>query len=486
MTAKMRWRRRTTTPPPPPTLAFANITESEVLDTSARVSWDVTPGAQGEIRYGTTSGGPYTETTERELGYLTFHSQDIPGLTGGTTYYYVIWGMSAAGVEGTSAEGSFETTGAPVVISASFYGPGIAGDTLANTRTGSAVTACFFRFKAEQSSPLLSFIWYYLAADSPSYGSGTGGTIRVELKAVDGNGFPTGSALATQNLPAQAAGDADRVTSFSSPYTTTAGIIYALVITNTDANPSANNFSTDCWTDHTSGLPGGPDFDATHYSPRFLKTDFGHGYLQGSTWQEREHYLPVLSIAYANGQHQGMSYGEASYNPTTQVGRIEGGSYMVRERFVVTGGSRTVTGVGIRLLRLSSSGTGALTITLRNSSDVVLATATIAAASIATGSAPNGQQDSIGLGYNQRWVAANFGSPVTMLNGQEYRLRFSCPAGTTYYAWVMRRLTTSGYAYATVTAFTDGYAEKTTDGTNWSGLGRVAGYNDLQFYLPDA
>jgi hypothetical protein len=92
---------------------ISDITETETSATSHSISWFVSPPAQGEVRYGTTMGGPYPSVTNRETGYLGFHAQNIIGLTPGTTYYYVIWSRTSAGAESISSEGSFAVSAAP-------------------------------------------------------------------------------------------------------------------------------------------------------------------------------------------------------------------------------------------------------------------------------------------------------------------------------------------------------------------------------------
>jgi hypothetical protein len=91
---------------------ISDITETETSATSHSISWFVSPVSQGEVRYGTTMGGPYPFVTNRETSLLGFHAQNIIGLTPGTTYYYVIWARSEAGVETLSSEGSFDVDAA--------------------------------------------------------------------------------------------------------------------------------------------------------------------------------------------------------------------------------------------------------------------------------------------------------------------------------------------------------------------------------------
>lgn len=460
--------------------AISGVTAYDVTDSGATITWDLSEPGTGYVEYGTTTAYGSETTHETSYTYST-HIQTIEGLTPGTTYHYRVRSSAPSGdpVETISPDHTFETA----ALLAGFYGPGIFGDTLANTVCGhnsvSDTISQFMRFRAEQSSALNSFRFYFLSADvGGTYGAGTGGTWKVELFADDetADHFPTGSALATQTLAATTISVEDKVVTFSSPYTVTAGTIYHIVITNTDANAEANYFSPDYW----YAFESGSEYSADRYSPKYPISDYGHGMKLISTgaWVERPRYLPVLDITYANGEHQGMSYGENSHD-AGEVGEISGTTKMVRERFTVSGGDKVVSGVVVRLLR--SAGTGDLTITLRDSSDVLIDTATVTYSDIPLANAFNAAgPDADEFGYNQRAVSASFSTPQTLSDATEYRLRLSCAAGTTYWTWVSRRLA-DFYGYVAATAFEDGYAEKTTDGSTWTELGRVAGENDLQF-----
>jgi hypothetical protein len=249
--------------------------------------------------------------------------------------------------------------------SGDIYGPGIGGDGLANTCLGGPyrTDVQYNRFRAEQSSALTSFTMYYLGS-AVGYAGGTGGTWKAEIFADDGtaNHLPTGSALATQRFAALAANVAGRTLTFSSPATLVAGRIYHLVYTNTDAAPATNYFSSNHW--YYAHTPTGTADG--RLNPRFPATDWEHAFKVGSTWYKRAGYAPVLDLGYANGMHQGQSYGEASYG-AGEEGKINGPSNMVRERFTVSGGDKTVTGVGLRLLKIAG-GLDPLTVRLEDAS----------------------------------------------------------------------------------------------------------------------
>lgn len=368
------------------------------------------------------------------------------------------------------------------------YGAGIGGDALANNTVGGPVgaTKWYLRFRAEQSSPLTSVTFSFLSADYPGYGGGTGGMWRLTLHADDGSDdhLPAGLPLASRVVSPSATSDAARTVTFPQPYMTTAGALYHLVFENIDPDPKVNYFSTNNWL-RLSFTEGGP------LNPLFQETDWGSGFLHAGVWVPRKARAPIAQISYANGASQGMSYGEASYKcspdpescvTASLIGRIDHGTHRVRERFTVSGGDRTILGVGVRLLREAET-SGDLVISLRNALDEELASAMIPASEVAVGPAPtfSASPSNDDLGQNARWVTAAFSEMVTLIHGESYSLEISS-AGGTYWAWVMRRLTHE-YGYSPATAFSDGWAEYTTDGVTWLPLGRVPKQCDLQFYL---
>ncbi len=375
---------------------------------------------------------------------------------------------------------------APPVSYNSVYGPGIGGDSLGNTALGGPTSPrkVYIRFRAEQSGPLNMITFPYMGSNYVGYGSGTGGEWKLELFEDDGTGnhFPSGSALATVSVPASSASDNDKQISFPSPYSVSKGTLYHLVFENIDADPDTNFFSVNNWI--RLSPEGG------QHNPKFENDDWGHGYFFSGSWQEREGYTSILDITYGNGKHQGTSYGEASYHcPDGQSGCVNqqlvgeiNGSKMVRQKFTVSGGSKTVSGVGIRLLKVSGTASD-LVLSLRNSADEEIDSVVIPASSVESGPAPSYSLPASfdDVGRKARWVFGTFNQPHLLSSGQTYYIRASSVGGT-YWAWVMRKLSAE-YAYSSVTSFSDGWAEYTTGDSSWSSLGRVNYQNDLQFYL---
>ena len=360
-----------------------------------------------------------------------------------------------------AVEAHFTPPAPPSAPLTAVYGSGIGLDGIGNTSLGgpSHPLKSTMRFRATLSGVLNAFRVYVLGADEPGYGGGTGGTARFSIQTDDPSTHaPTGTVLATVDYsPVSGAG---RRISFGSPPALVAGTLYHLVCENVDASPTVNFFALDYIYRATPQTP---------MQPRFADLDWAHGFFDSGAWTWRQGYTPILDLEYAAG-HQGCGYMEASYG-TGQVGQISGASLMVRETFTVSGGNRSVSQVGLRLVR--QSGSDPLIVTLA-SGGTVLATASIPAASVNVGGSGN-------YGQEGAFTAVPLSVPIVLVNGTTYHLTLSTASGTIYWAFVSRR--GSDYGYDPATYFADGVAEKTTDGSAWASLGRVTGENDLQFYL---
>ncbi|MFS4445211.1 Ig-like domain-containing protein [Maribacter sp. 2307UL18-2] len=93
----------------------SNITVSDIMQDSFKVSWNLNEGSKGRIEYGTSSGN-YTEQTTSEENFLTFHIQTVgnnnaPPLQAGTIYYWRIRTEDNAGNIGYSDEQMTTTVG---------------------------------------------------------------------------------------------------------------------------------------------------------------------------------------------------------------------------------------------------------------------------------------------------------------------------------------------------------------------------------------
>lgn len=473
--------------PPPSYPTFSGSPSSEVLSTtSVRISFSTNEATTAYIEYGTTTA--YGSSTSVD-GSATAHVITITGLTANTLYHYR---ARATNSQANETLGSDQTVTTAAALTLGVYGPAVVGDELNNVQLGTPASGTkanpqSYRFRALYTGNLTSFVFYTIGPGHSGYGAGTGGTWKVELKADDGTGahLPTGAALATQTMPADAtagATTATRTVTFSSPYSVTSGTLYHLVLTNTDADTTSNYFSTDLWHCDTNVMQPGYQAVTTDGNPQ--PVDLGWLGFSSGTWNSSNlggrTFMPIMDLT-IGGNHQGQGYMEASY-ASGEWGVVNGANNKVRMRFTPTS-TIQVNAVNLRTWMLTG-GSDDLTVTLANAGGT-LATATVTNANITKGAAPSASSNAITTGLGRsRWVASAgsevaLSSVVTLTANTEYTLTLSLPAGSTCYVPVQRYY--SGYNSAT--AWRQGVSERTTNGSTWSSLGRVANSNTISFYL---
>jgi hypothetical protein len=352
--------------------------------------------------------------------------------------------------------------------STNVYGSAIGMDSLNNTQIGGRdAQTSSYRFRATTTSALNSIQIYIVGPNHPGYGAGTGGLFEISVQTDDGtsNHAPSGTVLSrTTFVPV----DGLPLITFPSPPPLISGQLYHIVFSNIDASPSANFASLD---------------GVFMYHPTTPRQAFSNDVDWGQplkypngTWQDRNDTIPIMQLNYADGTKAGMGYMEISYAGAGEIGVINGTNNMVRELFTVSGGNRIVSGASIRVQRLS--GSDPLVVALEDNAGNQIDSFNIPAANIPL--APNtGSSNS--LGQAAVFASGLFHQPQTLTNGQTYRLRLSTTSTSTYNLWVIRKGV--DYKYTNNTYFSDGYSQKTTDGSTWSSLGRVANENDLQFYF---
>lgn len=461
-------------PPPAATLAFSNVTEQDVVTTSARVRWNVSPNAQGEVRYGTVSG-TYDFVTTRETGYLGFHSQPLAGLVEGTTYYYVVWGRDASGNEGTSAEGSFDTQGTPTTTPGSpgtYYGIWTPLTGVSNLRMFDEPTIGSFRFRADYTGYVRFVRWSNTTGSGYWSGIGFGASqdpvARISIQADDGTPrhLPTGTILSqVAAFTPPNVDDAGTLSGFSSPYRVTSGELYHVVFENTAGGGSS--YSINCTIDESGST-----------SPRWGvgSLDMGALFYNNGDWEgnyapsQRGGHSPIVELHYADTaggsivHYQGQGF-------VTMDGPVEiSGNRQARERIIVSGGDKVVDAVVLYCENVS--GSNPLTVTLEDSSSAVLRTATFPASDFVQGGT---------LVRNTypypRPVERPFESAYTMTNGSTYYVRLSTPAGTTFMTEDINKGT--GWGYDASVCFADGVRQGTSNGSSWTTYGNT----DLQIML---
>lgn len=354
------------------------------------------------------------------------------------------------------------------------YGAAIANDGLDNWRVGSdyggwGIHGCATIFKAEQSSTITDLMWYLIGVTEDGYAAGTGGKVVIELYAVDGSYLPTGAALASTTEQTAGTNTGYKTSNFASPYSVTAGTYYALVWTNTDADPVTNYYSTDNLLDWNNTPPVNPRFEDDANAWRFIAK---RANVSGGAWVDTTR-TPILDITYGNAEHQGQGYLEVWGLGGSDGTNIADGTNRVRELFTPTS-NLTVSHVGLRLCK-TTGGTSALSVRLEQSDGTEIETVSIAAASIPdySGSIRNGNA----------WIETAFASNRSLTSGQTYHIECSTSAGTTYHFEASAHGTGS---YDAATYFDEGRMQK-YNGSAWSnvlnGSGVASADADLQFYL---
>jgi len=329
-------------------------------------------------------------------------------------------------------------------------------DSLNNTQIGGPKNlSASYRFRAATSSTLSSIRVYVIGPSHSGYGAGTGGTWQITVQPDDGSAThaPSGTVLATTTFQPV---DDFPVISWSSPASLTAGQLYHVVFRNVDANPAANYASLDGVFTYQPTSPR---------QPAFSDVDWGQPVRSGfGAWADESRTVPIMQLNYANGVTAGLGYMENWDSDTATVS----GSAKVRQRFTVSGSSRQITTISVRLKRVI--GTDDLVVRLEQSNGTVVEQGTIPYPSITTGT-------------RQAWATYTFQQTRTLVSGQAYNLVLSTAAGTSYTTWAIRKGV--GYGFSTQTYFGDGSAQKDV-GAGWvpfSPWGSPVDQGDLQFYF---
>lgn len=350
------------------------------------------------------------------------------------------------------------------------YGAGINIDSKDNKRVGaSSNVKLSHRFRASTTSQLNSISWALRGGVNPDgspYSAGTGGTLKISVQTDDGtvNHNPSGTILASLNYtPGNPNGGGTVKQDFPTPATLTAGTLYHIVWENIDPNPTANYISVN------------EVFTFKKYTPRqpmLSDADYAILYNQGSGWVLQPNDTADMDLIYANGKHDGLAYMQPM--PDTDKTGLIGGNNMVREHFTVADANHTVDKAFVRVGK--QSGTGNMTITLKNGS-TVLGSGTVPASSIINSVVGDGA-----AAANGDWVSVNFTSPITLVNGQTYDLVLSAPSGNQF-SMVPIRHTDDFTVALNSWAFREGTGQRSTDnGATWSNLYLYSPVN-TQFYF---
>ena len=91
---------------------ITNVGSSSITTTTATITWDTDEVSDSLVKYGTTSGGPYTEQ-EYNAADVMSHNIGLTGLAPNTPYYYVVNSTDPSGNSAESGENDFTTLAAP-------------------------------------------------------------------------------------------------------------------------------------------------------------------------------------------------------------------------------------------------------------------------------------------------------------------------------------------------------------------------------------
>ncbi len=344
------------------------------------------------------------------------------------------------------------------------YGPGIGMDSLNNTRVGGPYNvSTSYRFRAATSSKLNSVRVYVIDASHPGYGAGTGGTWEITIQTDDATAAhaPSGNVLARTTMEPT---EAFPVVAWSAPASVIAGHLYHVVFENVDPDPTANYASV-------NGIfmyqPTSPR------QPAFSDMDWGQPTRSGAeAWSDQTDTVPIMQLNYANGVTDGVGYMEVWVRSHKSIA----GDAKAREVFTVSGPSRAVGSVSVRLMRVS--GSSPLTVRLETLDGALIEQGEIAASAISLGT------PGVDGTNNPTWATYTFATPRSLASGHSYSVELSSPGDTVYSVFVIRE--GSSHRFGPTTYFADGRAEYTT-GSTWGpfdqdGAGPLD-QADLQFYF---
>jgi hypothetical protein len=350
-----------------------------------------------------------------------------------------------------------------------YYGSKWAADGLANTTINASHIQGDYRFRSTHTGTLAAIHTYW--QNGSGYGSGTGGTYRIDLETDDGtpNHYASGKVLATTT---ELHPNSLFVTeAFSSPATITSGNLYHIVYTNIDANPAANFTSLDMiWVAGGKSAP-------TPSQPTVSDIDWAHLYNSGSvsnpSWHWRHgsngddgNYMPTLQLVYGDGTITGTGYMEVWIETSRKTVT---GSNQARETLTVSGGDKIVNSFSIRIRK--DSGNDPLTVTLKNGSGATIESGTIPSANLTA---------------TDSWATYTFSAPRTLANGGTYNIILSAPGSSSYSLFPIRE--GISYNFQAPTFFSDGHAQlSASSGSTWADWpdesGRASAQGDLQFYF---
>lgn len=318
-----------------------------------------------------------------------------------------------------------------------FFGCWVAGSGLANnTMNGDFATEHITTPFRPKKSGSITHVQRALRWDpnnaNSGYGGGTGGTIAMEIRTdnLADPGFPTSTILgtATWSDPSYPSSSSEQwpKLAFDSPVSVTEGTLYHLVVHNIDPSPSVNYVSTNSVSTKTSNQPAVPDevwpspeFNVYQYKPTFP----GNGYAQRGNWSD------VLTFYFDDGVVWGDGYINTIRGSEKQIS----GNNQLRARFTAPVGGLVVDRFALWVGWADDSASGDITGTLRDSSNNVLAQASLNSSQVQSLEFVT-QTDPRPWVWNE-WSTFPTFTAVNLAGGQEYTLTYTAPSGTVFYSF---------------------------------------------------
>lgn len=345
---------------------------------------------------------------------------------------------------------------APTPLSAAGYGSLVNVDSKANLQNDNRDV--IHRFKAGVTDTLKSIIWQQRGG-SGGYSLGTGGTYAVSVHDDDGTGKPATAVLATQAYTPGNPGFPSGWTTytkvtFASPSLLVKDRIYYIKFHNTHATPTGNFVSVnELFIFGASPLPSG-----FGRQPKFNDSDYAVLFGAPGSYVVQSRYTADMDLEYTGGHHDGLGYiGVLAQNGHAVDYGLVSGANWVRERFTVTGGTRNITQISVRMRRVS--GSGAIKCRLETGGGTLIEEKSFPAASVAQSAAGNDDGGWV-------WITFSLSGSKALTNGSTFNVVLSTNSGTVYAIAYVRKGTSSSApptGFSSALYFADGVGQQSSN-----------------------
>jgi hypothetical protein len=133
---------------------ISGVSTTAITQTSATVSWTTDEASDSQISYGIDAN--YGSSTTLNSALVTSHSQNLTGLTAGTTYHYQVKSKDASGNLGASLDSTFTTqapdTTPPTITGVNYSNVTSSGATIAWTTDEASDTQIEYGLTASYGS----------------------------------------------------------------------------------------------------------------------------------------------------------------------------------------------------------------------------------------------------------------------------------------------------------------------------------------------